>query len=78
MVSGVYESVDPPAPKVTETYSGFQRRSWVAARSSCARCSSVLGGKNSKLIGGIGGFGGWTAASISLCRDRRMAGGTGA
>ena len=44
MVSGVYDSVDPPAPKVHDTYSGDSLRSRAAVRSSCVRCSSVLGG----------------------------------
>src|SRR5574337_425095 len=45
--------VEPPAPNVTEAYSGWCAFSIWAARSNCARCSSVLGGKNSKLIEGI-------------------------
>ena len=37
--------------EVTEAYSGASGFSLAAVRSSWARCSSVLGGKNSKLIG---------------------------
>ena len=44
MVSGVYDSVEPPAPNVHETYCGSIAFSLAAVRSSCARCSSVFGG----------------------------------
>src|SRR6185437_478660 len=50
-VRGVCVSVEPPAPKVTLTNSGASAFSFGTARSSCARCSSVLGGKNSREIG---------------------------
>ena len=43
-VSGVYESVEPPAPNVHDTYSGACAFSRAAVRSSWRRCSSVLGG----------------------------------
>src|SRR5688572_24562467 len=51
IVSGVYDKVEPPAPKVTDTYSGFIARNLGMALSSVAFCSSVLGGKNSNEIG---------------------------
>src|SRR5699024_2327705 len=52
-VSKVRGRVDPPAPKVTDMYSGSSAARWRQDASKLSCCLSFLGGKNSKLSWGL-------------------------
>src|SRR6056297_993380 len=52
-VSRVLERVEPPAPNVTDMYSGFNAASRSRVRLKTSTWSSFFGGKNSKLNWGV-------------------------
>src|SRR6056297_2101493 len=52
-VSRVLARVEPPAPKVTDMYSGLSAASRSRVRLNSSTCSPFFGGKNSKLNWGV-------------------------